>query len=41
MDGTTWGIFAIIIIYLLGMVAVGLYYMKKKQLNGGLLSWRT
>lgn len=40
MDGTTWGIFAIIIIYLLGMVAVGLYYMKK-QLNGGLLSWRT
>ena len=34
MDGTTWGIFAIIIIYLLGMVAVGLYYMKKNSSTG-------
>lgn len=34
MDGTTWGIFAIIIIYLLGMVAVGLYYMKKTAQRG-------
>ena len=28
------GIFAIIIIYLLGMVAVGLYYMKKNSSTG-------
>lgn len=34
MDGITWGIFAIIIIYLVGMVAVGVYFMKKNNSAG-------
>lgn len=34
MDSRTWGIFAIIIIYLLGMVAVGVYFMKKNNSAG-------
>lgn len=34
MDSRTWGIFGIIIIYLLGMVAVGVYYMKKNSSTG-------
>ena len=40
------GILAAIIVYLAAMVYVGFYFSKKgggekKQLNGGLLSWRT
>lgn len=34
MDGRTLGISAVIVIYLLGMVAVGLYYMKKNNSAG-------
>ena len=34
MDSITWGIFAIIIIYLVGMVAVGVYFMKKNNSAG-------
>lgn len=31
---STWGIFAIILIYLAGMVAVGFYFMKKNKSTG-------
>lgn len=31
---STWGIFAIIVIYLVGMVAVGIYFMKKNKSTG-------
>lgn len=34
MDSRTWGIFAIIVIYLIGMVAVGIYFMKKNKSAG-------
>lgn len=34
MDGNTWGILAIIVIYLVGMVAVGVYFMKKNNSMG-------
>ncbi|MCI9442013.1 MAG: sodium/proline symporter [Ruminococcus sp.] len=34
MDSRTWGIFAIIVIYLAGMVAVGIYFMKKNKSTG-------
>lgn len=34
MDSRTWGIFGVIIIYLLGMVAIGVYYMKKNNSAG-------
>lgn len=34
MDSTTWGIFAIIVIYLVGMVLVGIYFMKKNSSMG-------
>lgn len=34
MDSRTWGIFGVIIIYLLGMVAIGVYYMKKNSSAG-------
>lgn len=34
MDSRTWGIFAIIVIYLVGMVAVGIYFMKKNKSAG-------
>ncbi len=34
MDSRTWGIFAIIVIYLVGMVAVGIYFMKKNKSTG-------
>lgn len=34
MDSRTWGIFAIIVIYLAGMVAVGIYFMKKNKSAG-------
>lgn len=34
MDSRTWGIFAIIIIYLVGMVGVGVYFMKKNNSAG-------
>lgn len=34
MDSTTWGIFAIIVIYLVGMVAVGIYFMKRNNSMG-------
>lgn len=34
MDSRTWGIFAIIVIYLVGMVAVGIYFMKKNRSTG-------
>lgn len=34
MDSRTWGIFAIIVIYLVGMVAVGVYFMKKNKSTG-------
>lgn len=34
MDGRTLGISAVIVIYLLGMVAIGLYYMKKNNSAG-------
>ena len=31
---STWGIFAIIVIYLVGMVAVGIYFMKRNKSTG-------
>ena len=34
MDSRMWGIFGVIIIYLLGMVAIGVYYMKKNSSAG-------
>lgn len=34
MDSRTWGIFAIIVIYLVGMVAVGIYFMKRNKSTG-------
>ncbi len=34
MDSRTWGIFATIVIYLAGMVAVGIYFMKKNKSTG-------
>ena len=34
MDSTTWGIFAIIVAYLVMMVVVGIYFMKKNNSMG-------
>lgn len=34
MENTVWGISAIIILYLLGMVAIGIYFMKKNSSTG-------
>lgn len=34
MDSRTWGIFGIIIAYLVGMVAIGVYFMKKNSSTG-------
>lgn len=34
MDGRTWGIFLIIVAYLVGMVAVGFYFMKQNRSTG-------
>lgn len=34
MGSTTWGIFAIIVAYLVGMVLVGIYFMKKNNSMG-------
>ena len=31
---STWGIFAIIVIYLVGMVAVGIYFMRRNKSTG-------
>lgn len=34
MDSRTWGIFAVIALYLLGMVAIGIYFMRKNKSTG-------